>query len=822
MSLKIYKKKRDFKKTPEPSGKAFSHKKPAKLAYLVQKHAASHLHYDFRLELNGVLISWAVPKGPCLDPNVKRLAMHVEDHPLDYGSFEGNIPQGEYGGGAVILWDNGFWTPLDESPTTAYKKGAMHFLLHGKKLKGKWRLFRINKDDKTWLLVKYEDEYARPLKEFDVVVEKPKSITTNRTIDEIRMEKKPVRKKKPQIDLSHLIPKKLPKMISPQLATLVSAAPEGNDWYHELKFDGYRILAFKNNKQIKLMTRNYNDWTNAFESIAKEIKTLPLPNLILDGEVVVLDDKQHANFQLLQNSIKQNTNRPFIYYVFDILYYDKYNLTELPLSQRKNILENAIKPFESETLRYSDHVVGSGSEVFKKACAMGLEGIVSKKATSSYQQQRNKNWLKVKCSKRQEFVIGGFTPPQGTREHFGSLLLGTYNKKKELIYNGNVGTGFTQASLKSLYAKLKQNISPTMYFKHRPPASNKVIWVKPNLVCEVEFSDWTSEGYLRHPSFKGLRQDKAPKEIKKEIAIPLETTKMATVKNPLQFKITNPKKILYPKDGITKQEIMAYYETIAPWILPYLIARPISLFRCPNGIERCFFQKHKNDATPDILNSIEIQEKHTTDTYLYIEDKEGLLTLVQLATLEIHCWNSTIHAIEQPDMLVFDLDPAPDVAWKKVVYAAKEIKAILAEINLKSFVKTTGGKGLHVVVPLKPKHNWDEIKQFTHTVAEYMVMKNPKDYVSQMSKAKRTGKIFVDYLRNSRGATSIAAYSTRARPGAPVATPLDWDELTTHREDTAFTIATLPERLENLKKDPWKEFFKIKQSLRLDDFKKSL
>lgn len=794
MSLKTYQKKRDFKKTPEPAGKK-SARANKKLVFVVQKHDATRLHYDFRLELNGVLLSWAVPKGPCLDPEIKRLAVHVEDHPLQYGKFEGTIPKGEYGAGSVMLWDTGYFTPLDASAETAYRKGAMHFLLHGKKLNGKWRLFRINKDDKTWLLVKYADEYAKPLSDYDITVEMPNSVKT-------RFRQAKLKK----INLSHLPVSKMPSTIRPQLCVLVDHPPEGKHWLHEIKFDGYRILSFKTEKEVKLITRNNNNWTRTFQSIANEIEKTNLPNIILDGEVVILDDKQHSNFQLLQNSIKQNIGRPFVYYVFDILYYDKYNLMNLALTERKELLKKILGPFESATLRYSDHVVGSGAEVFEQACKLSLEGIVSKEASSPYIQKRNKNWLKIKCIKRQEFIICGYTPGAGSREYFGALLLGTYDVKNQLIYNGNVGTGFTQATLKSLYNKMTTLKTTNMPFLKKPAVSSKTIWLKPELVCEVEFTEWTEEGLLRHPSFKGLREDKSAIEVKQELEVPLPM--------PL-IKLTNPNKILYPADGITKKNILDYYEFISEWMLPYLINRPISLYRCPNGIEHCFYQKHLNEFTPDTIHAIKIKEKTGSDTYLYIEDKAGLLSLVQLATLEIHCWNATTANIEKPDMLVFDLDPAPDVAWKKVVYAAKQVKDILTSMNLTSFVKTTGGKGLHVVVPIKPGHDWDTIKQFTHTVAEYMMQEHPQAYVSQMTKSKRNGKIFVDYLRNSRGATAIAPYSTRARAQATVATPLSWDELTANSEDTAYTIITLPQRLEKLKKDPWKDFFKLNQALKL-------
>lgn len=525
MALKIYRKKRNFVKTPEPKGKVSARKKDKPL-FIIQKHAASHLHYDFRLELNGVLLSWAVPKGPSFDPTVKRLAVHVEDHPLEYGSFEGIIPKGQYGGGTVMLWDKGVWISEDEDPVKAYKQGHMKFILKAKKCKGLWKLIRINKNDKTWLLIKGNDEFAKPLKKYDVTLKEPNSVKSHLTMDEITKKylkvsdtKKP--KKKSSKNLSLAIPKNLkfssiPKKIHPALATLVDEAPNGKEWLHEIKFDGYRIIAIKKSGKTQLYTRNANKYTNKFKGITEAIDALVIENIILDGELVVLDDRKQSNFQLLQNAIKSGEPQDFIYYIFDLIYAEKNNVSELPLIERKKILSQLLKNNTFDCLQYSDHVLGNGQPIFKKACQLGLEGIVSKKINSVYTQKRSKDWLKIKCSKRQEFIIVGFTPPQGNREYFGSILLATYNNKKELLYHGHVGTGFTQASLKSVYAGLRKYQSDHMPFKQKPPGSNKVVWVKPVLVAEVEFTEWTQDNALRHPSFKGLRTDKKPSSIHKE------------------------------------------------------------------------------------------------------------------------------------------------------------------------------------------------------------------------------------------------------------------------------------------------------------------
>jgi bifunctional non-homologous end joining protein LigD len=843
MTLAKYKQKRDFTKTPEPKGKVRL-KKSKKLLYVIQKHAASHLHYDFRLELNGVLLSWAVPKGPCLDPKVKRLAIHVEDHPVEYGTFEGIIPQDQYGGGTVMLWDQGTWISEDDDAVKAYHKGSMKLTLKGEKLHGLWKLIRINKDDKTWLLIKTDDDYAKTLKKYDVTVEEPNSVLTQQNIDEIaenynkvwgkkglEKAKKKKASRKPNIKTIKQVPKLkfnlkpsiIPTVFFPELATLVDKPPVGKKWMHEIKFDGYRIIAIKKNGKTRLMSRNNIDWTCKFQNIAKEINEIPIKNLILDGEVVVLDADKKSDFQALQNAMKDGSTNKFYYYIFDLPYYDKYNLTGLNLLERKNYLQQ-ILIFKTEALLYSDHFFGSGKKIFQKSCELALEGIISKDSTSQYVSKRTTSWLKIKCLKRQEFVIGGFTNPRGTRSHFGSLLIGTYNKRGDLIYNGHVGTGFTESSLQSLYKLLKARKSSTNPFSTKPPRLKEINWVKPNLIAEIEFTEWTKDNSLRHPSFKGLRNDKKSANIIKETPIPVEnvlTKNKAKTKmqKKSDFKLTNPNKILYSEDKISKQDLAEYYDTVQKWILPYIINRPLTLVRCPEGYKKCFYQKHLNEAAPEDLFGIPIKEKNGKAEYNYIKDISGLLSLIQLGVLEIHPWGSRIEDVEYPDMLIFDLDPSPEMTWNKIVNAAKLIKKNLEKIKLKSFVKTTGGKGLHVVVPIKPEYDWEEVKNFSKIFVNLLVQMKPDEYISKISKQQRKGKIFIDYLRNQRGATAIAPFSTRARPHAPVSTPLDWNELTNRFEDTYYTIKTLPDRLKKLKKDPWNQFYKTRQSLNLDKYK---
>ena len=529
MSLKVYNSKRDFKKTPEPAGKSPIRNQTKKNLFVIQKHAASHLHYDFRLELNGVLLSWAVPKGPCLDPAVKRLAMHVEDHPVKYGSFEGIIPKGQYGGGTVMLWDKGQWFCEETDPAKAYKAGKLTFILQAEKLQGRWKLFRINKDDKTWLLVKAQDDFAKPLKKYDITKKEPNSVLTQQSIDEIaanydkKWEKKSAVKVKPPVK-KNLPVASFPEKVSPQLATLIEKPPVGKEWLHEIKYDGYRLLLLKNKKSLVLLTRNGNNWTHKFATVKAAIDKLGLKDVILDGEVVVLDENAKTDFQLLQNTLKEG-GHPFVYYVFDILYYGNADLTHLPLLERKEILKKILPKTKSSIVRYSEHIAGDGMKVFKHACKLNLEGIVSKDATSPYLQKRTTNWVKTKCIKRQEFVIGGIMAPRpGKRKLIRSLMLGTFNKKKEFIFNGNVGTGFTEASIKEIHTLLKKYQTGKMPFSKTPPASKDAVWLKPVVVAEVEFTEWTTDGILRHPSFKGIRKDKPAKKIMREKAVKLKKT----------------------------------------------------------------------------------------------------------------------------------------------------------------------------------------------------------------------------------------------------------------------------------------------------------
>jgi bifunctional non-homologous end joining protein LigD len=890
MSLKEYKRKRDFRRTPEPAGNGA--KSAPGRQFVVQKHAARRLHYDFRLELAGTLKSWAVPKGPSLDPGVKSLAVQVEDHPLEYATFEGVIPQGEYGGGTVMVWDHGTWEP-EADPDKGLKQGKLKFKLNGEKLHGSWALVRMGgsagEDGKNWLLIKHRDDEARPAAKLDVLKRKPRSVLSGREMDQIAEDadrvwssnrqaaRKPAKKtsaakvgsktkraasRKPAgrapIDAKELSKLSgarrapLPDKFQPQLATLASRVPEGDDWLHELKFDGYRILARVEKGEIRLVTRRANDWTARFRSVADALEELPVNSAILDGELVSLDEQGLSNFQQLQNSMNRGKVESIVYYVFDVPYLDGFDLAQLPLVERKEVLARLLlstNPKNDGTVRYSDHIRGRGEEVLQYACRGAMEGIVSKRADSLYQQYRSSSWLKVKCLKEQEFVIGGYTKPEGSREGFGALLVGYYDKG-DLNYAGRVGTGFTSQSLRELTAELKQRRVDSPPFKNPPTGSRRrgVNWVRPELVAQVAFSEWTSDGRLRQPSFQGLREDKPAKEVVRELAksppdierrsrsrsssVQADTvngqnrTRGRKPKAPgsshaasrevvvAGVRITNPDRVLYPEQGLTKRDLAEFYERIADWVLPYVVNRPLTLVRCPEGhTGECFYQKHLTGYMPEAVEGVRVKEKGKSEEYVMIRDLAGLISLVQMGVLEIHPWPARVDKLERPDYLVFDLDPGEGVEWKAVVAGAREVKERLEGAGLRAFLRTSGGKGLHVVVPLQRRNTWDELKQFAKSVADTMTRDAPDRYLATMSKAKRRGKVYIDYLRNQRGATAIASYSTRARDGAAVATPISWEELTATSRADKYNVSNLPKRLGKLSRDPWEGFFSVRQSL---------
>jgi bifunctional non-homologous end joining protein LigD len=814
--LTEYRKKRNFDHTQEPIGK-ISKKSIKHLIFTIQKHAARRLHYDLRLEYNGVLKSWAIPKGPSLSPDDKRLAVQVEDHPLDYATFEGNIPKDEYGAGAVLLWDKGYWTP-EGDVARGLKQGKLLFSLHGEKLQGKWALLLMHNDSKkkNWLLIKLEDKDAQTKrKQANIVDRKPKSVLSDRTIKEIATDNG--KKQINHIELSSLgEDAPFPEIIAPELATLSNQVPQNNQWLHEVKFDGYRILTQKKNDQTRLLTRNKHDWTKKMPSIAKALNDLQVNSVIFDGEVITLDEKGLSNFQLLQNVLKNSQTSLIIYCIFDVLYWNGRSLLNVPLIQRKKVLQKILNNCPP-ILFYVDHVQGEGQIVFGSACECGLEGIISKRLDSYYIQKRTRDWLKNKCYQEQEFVIGGYSKPRGKRRYFGALLLGYYDKDQHFMYCGRVGTGFTEETLKNIYQKIK-----TIRTKNSPflnalsnAEQKDVTWVKPHLVTQISLTEWTKEGRLRHPSFKGLRSDKPPQEVKKEM--PEKTKDLQQEKNEKDidhFHLTHPEKIIYEKLHLTKYDIASLYFDLADWILPYISNRPLMIMRCPEGIQKsCFYQKHPNESLSQYIKTVEVIEKNAKENYLTIHSTKGLLALVQMDVLEIHAWGSKNDAPNRPDRLIFDLDPALDVPWQAVIQGAQQLHSLLLDLGLKNYVKTSGGKGLHVVSPIIRKISWDDLKQFSKSIVIQLEKHFPQQYIAVMTKKKRQGKIFIDYLRNGQGATTVAPYSLRAREDAPLSVPLTWEELPDCKSPSAFDATNIRERLTALKKDPWQGFFECRQTI---------
>lgn len=816
MALEEYRRKRDFTKTPEPPpGRITAHEE---LSYLIQKHDATRLHYDFRLELDGVLLSWAVTKGPSLDPSDKRLAVRTEDHPLSYGTFEGTIPKGQYGGGTVMMWDEGTWEPKGD-PHAGLKKGHLSFILHGGRLAGGWSLIRMHGDGRreNWLLIKEKDDKAQPGADAAGFLDHLAfSVVSGRTMEEIA-DKVPARQKKTKraavSRTKKVAGRALDKLMKAypeaQLATLVDRPPEGDAWLHEIKFDGYRLLAFVSGGDVRLRTRNGKEWTEKFPSIVEALKVLKAKDAVLDLEAVVLDDEGKSSFQGLQNALGEGgQGRNIIAYAFDLLHLDGKDLTSSALIKRKEKLEKLLlKSKPGAALRYSEHVAGQGQDMIARSCSMGLEGIVSKKADAPYRAGREKSWLKSKCIKRQEFVIIGMSSARKGNRALGALYLGYY-KGSRLHYAGKVGTGFAMSSARDMADRLKKLERKTPVLTRDemavvPPSELRdIYWVKPVLLCEVAFTEWTEEGRIRHPSFQGLREDKEARNVTREKAVkPEKVTKKQPDNVVLKgITITHPDRVISEAGQVTKGELAEYYAAIAPRILKDIAGRPLSLLRCPAGIgKECFYQRNPGRGLGPGVHPFHFRHKGKQYEYLYIEDAKGLLELVQMGSIEIHPWGALIDKIDYPDRLIFDLDPAPDVPFDAVKLAARDLRQRLRRHGLESDVKCTGGKGLHVTVPLARKDKWADVKAFAARVAKEMEMEAPDAYVATMSKARRKGRIFVDYFRNDYTATAIADYAVRARPGAPVAVPLDWAELDKLKAGNQFTMQDVLKRLKSRK-----------------------
>jgi len=785
--LERYREMRDFGITPEPRGR--QHKRKSKqLRYFIQRHAATRLHYDFRLELEGVLKSWAVPKGPSLDPADKRLAMQTEDHPLDYGDFEGVIPEKQYGAGEVLLWDKGVWTPEDADPLDALRKGRLHFRLDGAKLHGSWILTRTrgNEDRPAWLLIKRNDEQAQ--RGYEVTVERPGSV---------KGKAKPAKYGKKM---------KLPQFIAPELATLVSEPPRTGEWVYEVKHDGYRMLARLAKRDARLFTRSGKDWTDRLPHLAKELKRLKLEESWLDGEIVVQRADGRSSFQALQNAFDAGADSRIVYFVFDAPYLKGIDQTRLPLAERKSALAAALG--KSAVVRFSEHLEGEAHQALERACKLGLEGLIGKRADSLYESGRTKSWIKLKCRLEQDFVVAGYTAPSGSRTGFGALLLAAYDiPGGKLHYAGKVGTGFDEEWLATLTKKLKamkSDDSPLV----DPPREKGITWVKPQLVAQIAFAERTDDGILRQASFLGLREDIGSKSVVDERAQKApEAKKQENVVHGI--KISHPAREVWPSLQITKLDLARYYDAVGELMLPHLARRTLTLVRCPDGAEKkCFYQRHlAMGASPGEVKTFK-RERSSKGYYIYIDSHRALITLVQNGAVEMHTWGATGPDVQHPDRITLDLDPDEDLPWAKLVQATQMTRTIVEALKLRCFLKTTGGKGLHVVVPIMPGLGWSEVKEFSRHIAEFLVRAEPKLFVAQMAKERRSQKVFVDYLRNSETASAVAAFSARARPGAGISMPLAWDELTSAEDiRRKFTVKTVPQR------DAWADYWKTKQGI---------
>ncbi len=820
-SLGEYHRKRDFSRTPEPAGGDAAEDTGV---FAVQKHAARQLHYDLRLEVDGALKSWAVPKGPSLDPDEKRLAVEVEDHPLEYADFEGTIPKGEYGGGSVLLWDRGAWSPRGDA-ARALRAGKLRFRLAGEKLRGEWLLVRTSSGDKPqWLLRKLADDAARPGTKDAIVRERPESALSGLRIEEVgkaggrvwRAEAAPDRAEE-LASLPGAHEAEPPLFIPPQLASLVTAPPEGAGWVHELKLDGYRIQCRIDRGRAVLRSRRGHDWTGRMPRIAAEAARLRASSAILDGEVVALRPDGTADFQALQNSIGEGDKAaPLHYYVFDLLHLDGFDLTGAPLTERKRIARRLLVPAPAgaERLRYSDHVVGRGSAFFAQVCRLDVEGVVSKRADARYRPGRGRDWVKIKCAARQEFVVVGYTRPRGSRAGFGALLLGYHDEHGRLAFAGRVGTGFSQKTLGELTRRLGALQRPDAPLEVGADSvrEREVTWTQPELVAQVRFSGWTRGGVIRQSSFEGLREDKAPADIGREQPQPTPPANPKTPPRARDVALTNPTRVYFRDAGVTKRDLARHYERVGDLMLPHIEGRPLTLLRCPEGTSgECFYQKHLAEGVPRTLGSVDVQERDgSVETYVTADSVAGLVTLAQLGCLEIHPWGSKTSHLHEPDRLIFDLDPSPEVGWDSVVFAATELRDILRGLGLDSFVRLTGGKGLHVVVPIAPELSWPAAKALTRAVARLTSDRNPGLYTINPLKERRVGRIFIDYLRNGFGSTAIASYSTRARPDAPVAVPIEWDELTPDARPV-YTVFSLRARLATQPRDPWAAMLQSEQ-----------
>ena len=866
-SLKTYKAKRNFDVTPEPA--EGGDEGGENLSFVIQKHWASRLHYDFRLELDGAMKSWAVPKGPSYDTHDKRMAVHVEDHPISYNTFEGTIPEKQYGAGKVIIWDKGTWHPLDD-PRKGYKAGSLKFELRGHKMHGRWALVRMKgrgEKQEPWLLIKEKDDYARPAVEFSVIDEMPDSVkalgmpkgagkasaakkasggTAAKTAAAKTSATKSSAAQSSATRTAGLEKAALPATLSPELATLVDKPPSApEDWVFEIKFDGYRLLARVDGKDVRLFTRNGNDWTHKLTPLHASLVKMKLPEGWYDGEIVVHDENGRPDFGMLQQSFDNEKTNDIVYFLFDAPYLDGYDLRELPLMQRRELLEAVMAKHDSGTVRLSAQLAAGPDEMVAAACKMGLEGIIGKRRDSRYTSRRSGDWIKLKCGQRQEFIIGGYTDPQGSRTGIGSLLLGTHDKDGKLHYAGNVGSGFNEKSLGELKAKLDKLAAGESPFAPTRAIAKKAHWVKPTLVAEVSFGEWTRSGSVRHAVFQGLRTDKPPRSITREQPAHVEDLAHEEAEEPAgkrgrkpaakadaragaaatrtgdaqapdagalhsklpeSLKISNPDRVIDAASGTTKIGLVRYYALVGELMMEHLKARPVSLVRAPAGVGgELFFQKHADVTKMPGLKHLDQALDPDHPPMLVVGSADGLLSAAQWNVVEVHTQNAVARTYEKPNRMIFDLDPGKGVEWPEIQEAAELMRAFLDQLGLPAFLKTSGGKGLHVVVPIKPAYDWDTVKAFSKEIVEHMAATLPDRFSMKSGPKNRLGKIFIDYLRNGRGATTVCAWSARTRPGLGISVPVRWDELQGLKGGDHWTVATVHDRLDE-GNTPWADY----------------
>jgi bifunctional non-homologous end joining protein LigD len=806
--------KRNFALTTEPRGERGT---MAGASFVIQKHAATRLHYDLRLELDGVLLSWAVPRGPSFDPSDKRMAVRTEDHPLSYGSFEGTIPRGQYGAGTVIVWDHGTWMPTVD-PHQGLKDGKLVFNLDGHKLAGLWELVRIAKPgDKqdAWLLFKKRDAHARPRSEYDVVSALPDSVIA-----------RPLKASDAPADKpTAAVKAPLPATIAPQLASLATVAPTSGAWMYEIKLDGYRLMARIDGASVKLVTRGGHDWSAKMPHLVKSLRALGLGTAWLDGEIVVMGEGGTPEFNALQNAFDRGKTERIDYFLFDVPYFEGHDLRATPLVQRRQLLKQLLEDKPQPHLRLSADFDADPASILESARRMGLEGVIAKRKDAPYESRRSETWLKLKHRQRQEFVIAGYADRSSGEAEIGSLLLAVNDDDGQLAYVGNVGTGWSAAAavkLKKQLAKLEVDVSPfgeKPLHKHRWSTRDRSAqhWVKPQLVCEVEFADWTPDRQIRHATFLGLRDDKPARAVQRESPVTPPGPGLALDRGSSTvdgIKVTHPERVIDAASGITKLELVRYYESVAEWMLPHLKGRPCSLVRGPEGVGgELFYQKHIDAQQIAVVKQLDASLLPGHAPLLEVGTKQALVAAAQMNVIEFHTWNALARKFDKPDRIVFDLDPGEGERWERVLEAATLVRGFLEELKLAAWVKTSGGKGLHLVVPLAPRHDWGTVRDFAQAVVQHLARVIPQRFVAKSGGANRVGKIFIDYLRNNHGATTAAAFSARARPGMGVSMPVSWDVLPNLKRSDQWTVRTAREHLSFQSVDPWAGYATCKQTL---------